>query len=173
MTTLDAVIRAVAARHDVSVEELANGQHSLRVARARHIVMWLAERVTERSRLEIGAALGRDHTTVTYGVANVWQRLTDGDADLERELAELMERLRSDAPPPEAAAAAVAEIDAAIEALQRARAELISAHAPPLHGTPEKRIDRDAQLIRAAARERGRLARKDRPRRLPAEDART
>ena len=172
MSNIDAIARAVSAWYDVDVDEVLGERRTAHVTRVRHVAIWLARRTTERSLREIAEVFGRDPTSIWPAIENVWKRAAEDEA-FAGELAALMERLRSDAPPPEAAAAAVAEIDAAIEALQRARVELISAHAPPLQGTPEKRIDRDMELIRAAARERGRQARRERPRRLPAEDSRT
>ena len=170
MTTLDAIMRAVAARYEVPIEELTGERTTRHVSRARHIAIWLALREGTRSRPEIGAAFNRDHTSVTHAALNVWQWVTD-DVGFAAEMAELLERLRSDAPPPAAVERAVAELDAAIAALERARVDLIHAHAPPLKGTPRERMDRDAQLIRAAAQERGRRARANRPPRLPAEGA--
>jgi len=66
------VIRIVAAVTGVSKAQLRSAQRKFDVARARHIVCWLAARHSGLSLNQVGSRLGgRDHTTVLYGERRV------------------------------------------------------------------------------------------------------
>lgn len=63
--------RAVAAHYGQSIGEMLSQRHTPRLARPRHIAMYLARELTPRSYPEIGRMFRRDHTTVMSGVSRI------------------------------------------------------------------------------------------------------
>ena len=147
--TAKAIVELVSRRFDVDVDELHGPSRKASLAHARSCAMWLLERCTRLSTVEIGALFGRDHSTVRCVVGNLWGRARDPET--ARELAELLEALRTDGAPPSSVAEAVADIDRAIAELQAARARLMSVKAPRLPGTPQGRVLAEAETIRVEA----------------------
>jgi hypothetical protein len=91
-----AIKRAVAAEFGVTVEMLDGRNLSRRAAWPRHVAMYLARHLTNRSSTEIGHAFGgRDHTTVLGAVASVAARVAIGDG-VDATVERLSKRLRDD-----------------------------------------------------------------------------
>ena len=67
----DTILRSVSILSGVSREEILHGGRQARVARARHIAMWLMRECTDLSFQEIGHLFGRDHSTVMCACKNV------------------------------------------------------------------------------------------------------
>jgi chromosomal replication initiator protein len=92
--TLDVsqVIKAVAEFYRISEQEIKGRRRRRDIVRPRQVAMYLARKETQASLLEIGAALGRDHTTVIYGVEKI-DGLLQEDSTLRREVMSIQERL--------------------------------------------------------------------------------
>jgi chromosomal replication initiator protein len=90
------VQEAVAARLDLSVDDLLSPSRRSQVARARQVAMYLTRELTDLSLPAIAEAFNRrDHTTVLHAIRRV-ERTALEDASLSRTLEELTARLRSD-----------------------------------------------------------------------------
>jgi chromosomal replication initiator protein len=89
------VQEAVAARGDLSVDELLSPSRTARVARARQLAMYLTRELTDLSLPAIAQAFNRrDHTTVLHAIRRV-ERSALEDASVSRALEELTTQLRS------------------------------------------------------------------------------
>lgn len=66
-----AIIRSVAAAHDLTENVILSGDRSAPVALARQQAMWLCARDTKLSYPQIGRIMRRDHTTVIHGVRRI------------------------------------------------------------------------------------------------------
>lgn len=74
--TVMEVVRAVAAEAGLGMEVLMSRYGPMRNAAARHLVMYVARRMTNKSYPQIGRALGgRDHSTVIKGEQAAKRRL--------------------------------------------------------------------------------------------------
>ncbi|MBK6770487.1 MAG: chromosomal replication initiator protein DnaA [Ardenticatenales bacterium] len=92
---LPEIIRAVAAHYDVSEDELRGRGRTARVAEPRQVAMYLMREEADASFPAIGAALGgRDHTTAMHGAEKI-TRMVEVDAQLQRDLVQLRQRLYS------------------------------------------------------------------------------
>jgi chromosomal replication initiator protein len=90
------VQEAVAARLNLSVDDLLSPRRTATVSRARHLAMYLTRELTELSLPAIAQAFNRrDHTTVLHAIRRV-ERSALEDAKVSRALAELTAELRSD-----------------------------------------------------------------------------
>ncbi len=91
--SLEGILEVAANYFGVPVAELTGRSRSARIAQQRQLVMYLMREETSASLPQIGAALGnRDHTTVMYGYERIAQDV-NSDADLNRQMVELRERL--------------------------------------------------------------------------------
>ncbi|HEY1238801.1 MAG TPA: chromosomal replication initiator protein DnaA [Solirubrobacterales bacterium] len=89
------VQEAVAARLDLSVDDLLSPRRTAHLARARQLAMYLTRELTDLSLPAIARAFNRrDHTTVLHAIKRV-QRSALEDASLSRTLEELTSELRS------------------------------------------------------------------------------
>ena len=89
------VQEAVAARLDLSVDELLSPSRVAPVARARQLAMYLTRELTDLSLPAIAEAFNRrDHTTVLHAIRRV-ERTALEDASVSRTLEELSSELRS------------------------------------------------------------------------------
>lgn len=88
--SIDRIIRTVCERYEkVTRTDLVSARRNGYIMRPRHIVMYLAKRLTMRSLPEIGRAIGgRDHTTIINGIRNITRRRAI-DPELDAELTEL------------------------------------------------------------------------------------
>jgi len=87
--SVDGIMRCVADRFGLSVRDITGKRRHRHVARARHVSMYLARRLTEHSLEEIGGYMGgRDHTTVMHG----FQRIKT-EALKDPELAQVVDNL--------------------------------------------------------------------------------
>jgi chromosomal replication initiator protein len=90
------VQEAVAARLEISVDDLLSPNRTARIARARQIAMYLTRELTDLSLPAIAEAFNRrDHTTVLHAIRRV-ERSALEDASVSRTLEELTTQLRSD-----------------------------------------------------------------------------
>lgn len=90
------VQEAVAARLELSVDDLLSPSRTARVARARQLAMYLTRELTDLSLPAIAQAFNRrDHTTVLHAIRKV-ERSALEDATVSRTLEELTSQLRSD-----------------------------------------------------------------------------
>ncbi len=78
--SVERVKAVVAAQHGLAVADLGASTRAARVAVPRQIAMYLARETTGASLQDIGAAFGRNHTTVVHACAQVNRRLTRDDA---------------------------------------------------------------------------------------------
>lgn len=85
---------AVCAHYGLTANDMVSTCRLRSVTRPRQVAMYLARRLTVRSLPEIGRAFGgRDHTTVSYGVASIHDRLAD-DPELADAVAAIEAALR-------------------------------------------------------------------------------
>src|SRR3546814_18749590 len=66
MVTIDNIKRTVAAYYNIRVVDLNSQRRTRSLARPRQMAMALAKELTQHSLPAIGAAFGRDHTTVLH-----------------------------------------------------------------------------------------------------------
>ncbi len=92
--SLDRIIDETCDECGVSREELTSTQRTARVARARHLAMYLCHEETDSPLSAIGAKLLRDHSTVIHGLKKTTERLRES-AEFRRLLAKLKARLRN------------------------------------------------------------------------------
>jgi chromosomal replication initiator protein len=89
------VQEAVAARLDLSVDQLISPRRTADIARARQLAMYLTRELTDLSLPQIARAFNRrDHTTVLHAIRKV-QHTALEDASVSRTLEELTSQLRS------------------------------------------------------------------------------
>ena len=86
------VIELVARHFNVDASRLAGRGRSKGIAQARQVVMYLLRNDCGLSLPQIGELLGRDHTTVIYGVEKV-EKLLETDETLRRRVMGLREEL--------------------------------------------------------------------------------
>jgi chromosomal replication initiator protein len=87
---------AVAARLELSVDDLLSPSRRARIARARQLAMYLTRELTDLSLPAIAGAFNRrDHTTVLHAIRRV-ERSALEDASVSRAVEELTTQLRSD-----------------------------------------------------------------------------
>jgi chromosomal replication initiator protein len=92
--SIDNIQKTVADYFKIKVAEMYSKKRVRSLARPRQIAMALAKELTPMSLPDIGEAFGgRDHTTVLHACRRI-QELTDGDADLARDYAVLLQMLR-------------------------------------------------------------------------------
>lgn len=72
------MIQAAGFAFDVSAREILGIGRTARVARARHVAMWLIRTNTNLSLVEIGTTFGRDHGTVIHACRNVAEWIRQG-----------------------------------------------------------------------------------------------
>ncbi|MHC4938201.1 MAG: chromosomal replication initiator protein DnaA [Planctomycetota bacterium] len=90
--SVENIMRCVADRFAISVRDITGKRRHRHVARARHVCMFLARKMTSHSLEEIGGYIGgRDHTTVMHG----FQRIRN-DVQADPELAQLIDSLRNE-----------------------------------------------------------------------------
>ena len=89
-----AVITQTVARHfRQKPSDLRSSSRKQKIVRARSLAMFLARRLTSKSMHQIGDHFGgRDHTTVLHAVRRM-ESLLDEDADLQRAIDEVTEKL--------------------------------------------------------------------------------
>jgi len=91
--SVDGIMRCVADRFGLSVRDITGKRRHRHVARARHVSMYLARRLTEHSLEEIGGYMGgRDHTTVMHGFQRI-KTETQKDSDLAQVVDNLINEL--------------------------------------------------------------------------------
>lgn len=91
--TIDQVLAATAAAHNLNVADLTGKNRSGHISRARHVAMYLARDLTEASWPQIGRAFGmRSHSTAMHGHDRVAE-LMQQDEVFRYELLALRERI--------------------------------------------------------------------------------
>lgn len=84
ITTL---LRSASQQFGLSMDELLSRRHHPHLARARHVVMFLATEISFMSFPEIGRRMAhRDHTTVMSGVRKMRRLLSEGDVQLASDI---------------------------------------------------------------------------------------
>ena len=89
---MSAIKTWVSLEFDITESELIGGQRSRRISRARQAAYWLAKKSTRLSLPQIGAALGKDHTSVMYGVGRATEIMAV-DAQFNETVTRLFRRL--------------------------------------------------------------------------------
>ena len=88
------ILNVVAKRLSIKVPDLQSKRRSKDVTQPRHICMYLARKLTQRSLQEIGGYFGgRDHTTVLYASRTIAQRLQH-DEQLQKLIDQLTAEVR-------------------------------------------------------------------------------
>ena len=96
--TIEQVLEATAAAHELKVADLTGKNRSGQISRARHVAMYLARDLTEASYPQIGRAFGmRSHTTAMHGHDRVLEQMQRDEA-FRYELLALRERIMKDGP---------------------------------------------------------------------------
>ncbi len=91
--TIDQVLSATAAAHNLTVMDLTGKNRSGHISRARHVAMYLARDLTEASFPQIGRAFGmRSHSTAMHGHERVAGQMQEDEA-FRYELLALRERI--------------------------------------------------------------------------------
>jgi chromosomal replication initiator protein len=91
--TIDRIARAVAARYDMTVDEMKAKNNSRSVAMPRQIAMYLCKKLTRHSFPEIGREFGgKHHTTVMHSVDKI-DSLAQKDRNFHRELEQLIDSI--------------------------------------------------------------------------------
>jgi len=80
------IIQVVADYFGLSVLDLKSERRTLKLSRPRHIIMYLARTLTERSMPAIGLQMHRDHTSILHGVRKVERLLAEGDEAMRRDV---------------------------------------------------------------------------------------
>ncbi|MEJ5299167.1 MAG: chromosomal replication initiator protein DnaA [Armatimonadota bacterium] len=94
LITPDAVLRAVAERYGVEVENLKSLSRQARVVLARQVAMYLIRHLTDTSLPAIGKAFGgKDHSTVLHAIKKIGKLVLE-DAQLADDIAALMRELK-------------------------------------------------------------------------------
>lgn len=87
--SIEFIKRLVCRHYSIEVNEMDSRRQNQLIVRPRHIAIYLADRLTIRSRPQIGRAFGqRDHTTVLHAVNKITAQ-RNIDTELALELAEL------------------------------------------------------------------------------------
>jgi chromosomal replication initiator protein len=93
-TAIADIQQRVAGHFGLSVEQLVSPSRAARIAWARQVSIYFSRELTDASLQYIGEAFGgRNHATVLHACKRVSDRVS-GDAEAEREVAELMESLQ-------------------------------------------------------------------------------
>lgn len=74
------ILREVADKHGLTVDEVRGAQQGRKNAKARHEVFYRCSRETTLSNAEIGRKFNRDHTTVGNGIRRHEERIAGGEA---------------------------------------------------------------------------------------------
>ncbi|MFN0140072.1 MAG: chromosomal replication initiator protein DnaA [Pyrinomonadaceae bacterium] len=91
--TIDRIARAVAAKYDMTVDEMKAKNNSRAVAMPRQIAMYLCKKLTRNSFPEIGREFGgKHHTTVMHSVDKI-ETLVQKDRNFHSEIDELIESI--------------------------------------------------------------------------------
>lgn len=87
------MLYVVAAEFGITVEQMRGDYRSTPFVRARHVGMYLAQRVTLRSLPAIGRVFRKDHTTVLNAIRKMARRL-EANEGLRERVQKLENRLR-------------------------------------------------------------------------------
>jgi chromosomal replication initiator protein len=91
--TIDAIIRAVAAKHNLQPVQLKQKSNRREIARPRQIAMYLTKELTPASLPEIGRAFGgKHHTTVLHSIHRI-EALRQKDSDINRLVQSLLDSI--------------------------------------------------------------------------------
>lgn len=94
LITPEAVLRAVAERYGVDVDNLKSLSRQARVVLARQVAMYLIRHLTDTSLPAIGKAFGgKDHSTVLHAIKKIGKLVLE-DAQLADDIAALMRELK-------------------------------------------------------------------------------
>jgi len=79
--------------YGLTVHDMTSVRRKARLVRGRHVAMYMARVLTNRSYPEIARLFGDiDHTSVMFAVKKI-EKLLDADPDIAREIAELKDRI--------------------------------------------------------------------------------
>jgi chromosomal replication initiator protein len=82
--TIDAIVRAVAVKHNLQPAQLKQKSNRREIARPRQVAMYLAKELTQASLPEIGRAFGgKHHTTVLHSIHRI-EELRQKDPEINR-----------------------------------------------------------------------------------------
>ena len=91
--TMDVIIRAVAAKHNLQPAQLKQKSNRREIARPRQIAMYLTKELTQASLPEIGRAFGgKHHTTVLHSIQRI-EELRQKDPDINRLVQSLIDSI--------------------------------------------------------------------------------
>lgn len=83
---VDEIILAVCRYYDVARDELISPRRTASIVLPRHVIMYLARKMTLQSLPEIGRRLGdRDHTTILHGIRRI-TKLRETDSSLSEDI---------------------------------------------------------------------------------------
>ncbi len=92
--TIDAIVRAVAARYDLQPAQLKLKSNRREITRPRQVAMYLVKELTAASLPEIGRAFGgKHHTTVLHSIERIEEQ-RQKDTDLNRLIHSLIDSLQ-------------------------------------------------------------------------------
>lgn len=90
--TIRLIVNTTSDHYGISVVDMMSTRRHASYVKPRHVAMYLAKTLTIRSFPQIGAAMGRDHTTVMAGVQKI-ARLIEEDHGLAAEVEALRLKL--------------------------------------------------------------------------------
>ena len=88
---LDKILQAVAARTNVTPEEVKSRSQLEPISEARRIYGWLAYRTRAGNLTQIGAHLGRKHSVAIY-----WRDVVDDRRNVDKRMREMTDELRKE-----------------------------------------------------------------------------
>ncbi len=91
-TTVDQILKSVAAVFQVSVSDLKGMTRTKDIALPRQIAMYLAKEMINESLIMIGASFGKTHSTILHACKNIEKRLESDDA-LRKQIREVRRNL--------------------------------------------------------------------------------
>lgn len=91
--TIEKVIKAVSDYYGVSIKDFKSTSRNQRVSSARHVAVYLARELTQKSFESIAEYLNKKHTTMLYSYEKIREDLRL-NRDLEHAIAEIKESLR-------------------------------------------------------------------------------
>lgn len=92
--SIDDIVAVVCAEMDVPTSSLMSSSRLKTVSTARMVAMYLANKITKKSLVEIGNYFGRTHATVIHAIKSA-QDLSDTDQKVQRHLKRIENKLQS------------------------------------------------------------------------------
>lgn len=90
----DVIIEEVSKRYNISVNDIISDKRTKEIATARQVVMYLCDKLTEDTKINIGKKLNRDHATVDHNIKKV-KECVENDPNFENNIESLIKIITS------------------------------------------------------------------------------